>query len=254
MSLYDYIWKIMLRKIPYEKEGTRYTAEVQTWKTPVDIDEIARQIIYDGSEIKYATLMNIINRYEELIGENLCRGKRVQTPNFLITPQVTGIWPSPVASFDPKVHQRTVKATPTLALRKLLERVGVQKEGIKDHNAHISLVINLATGLHNHHMLPDDDLSLEGKNIKVTKEDSDSGVFFINENKQLTAVEHHFVINTPTQVVIRVPANLAPGTYRLMIRTHFIRGGKQKSKELHTIFYPHPLTVDAPDALNNDPV
>ena len=26
MSLYDYIWKIMLRKIPYEKEGTRYTA------------------------------------------------------------------------------------------------------------------------------------------------------------------------------------------------------------------------------------
>ena len=26
MSLYDYIWKIMLRKILYEKEGTRYTA------------------------------------------------------------------------------------------------------------------------------------------------------------------------------------------------------------------------------------
>lgn len=26
MSLYDYIWKIMLRKIPYEKEGIRYTA------------------------------------------------------------------------------------------------------------------------------------------------------------------------------------------------------------------------------------
>lgn len=98
MSLYDYIWKIMLRKIPYEKEGTRYTAEVQTSKTPVDIDEIARQIIYDGSEIKYATLVNIINRYEELIGENLCQGKRVQTPNFLITPQVTGIWPSPVTA------------------------------------------------------------------------------------------------------------------------------------------------------------
>ena len=26
MSLYDYIWKIMLRKIPYENEVTRYTS------------------------------------------------------------------------------------------------------------------------------------------------------------------------------------------------------------------------------------
>ena len=32
MSLYDYIWKIMLRKIPYEKEGTPQVTGI--WPSP----------------------------------------------------------------------------------------------------------------------------------------------------------------------------------------------------------------------------
>lgn len=246
MSPYKYFWKILLRKIPYEKEGNRYTAEVQTRKQPVDIDEIARQIMQEGSEIKYATLLNIINRYEELIGENLQQGKRVQTPNFLITPQVSGVWPSSMAYFDPEVHQRTVSAVPTLSLRKLLERIGLEKLGTKEHNAHIGVVDNLTTGLKDYRILPGDDLDLVGRNIKVTEEDADSGVFFISEDNREIAVTHRYVLNTPARVMVRVPDGLVPGPYRLMIRTHFIRGGKQRSNELHTIVYSHPLTVDPP--------
>lgn len=251
MSLYDYFWKILLRKIPYEKESNRYIAEVQTRKLPVNADEIARQIMHEGSEIKYATLLNIINRYEELIGENLQKGNRVQTPNFLITPQVNGIWPSSVAYFDPEVHQRTVSAVPTLALRKQLERIGIEKLGTKEHTAHIGVVDNLTTGLKNYCILPGDDLSLTGRNIKVTEEDADSGVFFISDDNREIAVEHRFVMNTPTRLVVRVPNGLIPGSYRLMLRTHFIRGGKQRSNELHTISYSHPLIVD-PSADRND--
>lgn len=34
MSLYDYIWKIMLRKIPYEKEGTATPQVTGIWPSP----------------------------------------------------------------------------------------------------------------------------------------------------------------------------------------------------------------------------
>lgn len=243
MSLYDYFWKIFLRRIPFEKEGSRYIAEVDTIKKPVDVAELARQIVSEGTENEYETILSIINRYEDQILENVRAGRRVQTPNYLITPRVNGVWPTAATHFDPEVHQRTISITPSLRMRRMLKKIGVELLGEKKNDAYIFRVIDEATGLHDNTITAGDTISLEGKNIKITTEDDDSGIFFIHDDGTETPVTRRLTNNEPRLLIAHVPAELPPGSYQLQIRTHYTKGGQKRCKMLKTIIYPALLTV-----------
>lgn len=243
MSLYEYFWKIFLRPIPFEKEGDRYIAEVHTIKKPVDTTDLVRQIMSEGTENEYETILSIINRYEDQILKNVCAGRRVQTPNCLITPRVNGVWPTAATRFNPDVHQRTVNITPSLRMRRILEKIGVELLGEKKSDAYISRVTDEATGLRDNTITAGDTISLEGRNIKVTSEEDDSGIFFLHPDGTATPVTRRLTANEPSRLIVHVPAQLQPGSYQLQIRTHYTKGGNKRCKMLKTITYPHLLTV-----------
>lgn len=246
MNYLKHIWRIFLRRIPFEKEGNRYMAEVDLIHEPVDIHKIARQIIDSGSEFQYETIVNIASQYEDMIFENIMKGRRVHTPNLYILPRVNGVWPYKTAKYNPKEHQATISVVPSNKLRQALRTIGLDILGDRNNKAYIARIIDDITQRHDNTVTSGDIITLEGTNIKITDEDPDTGIFFLHPDGTETMVKHRLIFNEPKRLVSYVPRELSPGEYQVIVRTRYTNGGIRKCKTLKTIVYPYPVTVCLP--------
>jgi hypothetical protein len=77
--------------------------------------------------------------------------------------------------------------------------------------------------------------------LKITPDDENLGIFFVNEVGESSEVTHRLKVNNPKRVITRVPT-LAPGTYRIYVVTRF-SNSSTLLKEKRTIEYDRPLTV-----------
>ena len=70
MAIYTKFWKVWLRLNLLTKDvDNDYTAEVSTMKNSLRNEDIAQRIVDEGSEIKYDTLLSIINQHDRIIRE-----------------------------------------------------------------------------------------------------------------------------------------------------------------------------------------
>lgn len=219
-------WKVWLRENLLTKDvDNDYIAEVSTEKNTLRNEDIARMIVEEGSEIKYDTLLSVINQHDRIIRTALQRGYSVQTQTCRFTPRVSGTWIGTSAQFDPTVHKVTLDITPSAEMRDALADVGVEVLTVKDSGAVIGLVTDTATGLTDGTITAGDDILIEGTKIKVSPLDEEGiGVFFVSAEGVATKVTRRLTQNDPSKVIARVPAGLAAGEYRLRIVTRFTMG------------------------------
>ena len=77
MAVYEFFWKIWLRLNLLTKDvDNDYTAEVSTMKNTFRNEDIARAIVVEGSEIKFDTMLSIINKHDRIIREKVQRTDR----------------------------------------------------------------------------------------------------------------------------------------------------------------------------------
>ena len=99
MAVYEFFWKIWLRLNLLTKDvDNDYTAEVSTMKNTFRNEDIARAIVVEGSEIKFDTMLSIINQHDRIIREKVQQGYSVLTETCQFTPRVSGSWLSPSIS------------------------------------------------------------------------------------------------------------------------------------------------------------
>ena len=80
MANYTKFWKVWLRLNLLTKDvDNDYTAEVSTMKNSLRNEDIAQRIVDEGSEIKYDTLLSIINQHDRIIREAVADGYSVLT-------------------------------------------------------------------------------------------------------------------------------------------------------------------------------
>ena len=73
-------WKVWLTPNLLTKDiDNDYIAEVSTSKQTLRNEDIAQRIVDEGSEIKYDTLLSIINQHDRIIREAVCDGYSVLT-------------------------------------------------------------------------------------------------------------------------------------------------------------------------------
>lgn len=216
-------WKVWLRENLLTKDvDNDYIAEVSTEKNTLRNEDIARMIVEEGSEIKYDTLLSVINQHDRIIRTALQRGFSVQTQTCRFTPRVSGTWLGASAQFDPTVHKVTLDITPSAEMRAALADVGVEVLTVKDSGARIGLVTDTATDLTDGSITAGDDILIEGTKIRVSPLDEEGiGVFFVSTEGVATKVTRRLTQNDPSKVIARVPAELEKGEYRLRIVTRF---------------------------------
>lgn len=242
--MYNHHWKTYLRRNCLETKKTNFLADVAYARPTLKQADLARLIGEEGCEIREETILDIIGRYESMIRRMLLEGHCVLTPNCRMMPRVLGLWETPDSPFDPEKHRRSLDLFPTADMRKELEYVGIDVLGMReDFRTGIARVTDSATGEVNRRITPGDDVVLEGERLKVTVDDTDAGVFFIAGDGTEYRVTRRLSLNYPNRVVVRVPAGIPPGKYKVTIRTRFTPGGKCMQKELQETSSTFPLLV-----------
>jgi hypothetical protein len=245
----NYFWKVWLRPNLLTLDvDNDYLAEVSTIGNTLRNEDIARLIGEEGSEIKYDTLLSILNQSDRIKREKLAEGSSVLDGVCHCTPRVLGNWIGSAPVHKPEEHRITIEAIPSTEMRKKLEQVGLEILGVKDSGAYIGCVTDLATGKTNGTITPDEDILIEGDKIKIFPEDeSGLGVFFTPDNASPIPVSHTLSQNGPKRIIARVPKGLVEKRdYRLEIVTRF-SSGHLLLKDPRTIVYETKLHVGGDD-------
>ncbi len=244
MSVFRFFWKVWLRLNLLTKDvDNDYVAEVSlTGKKALRNADIARLIKEAGSELKYETLLSILDQSDRIIREQVQAGHSVLTGCCQYSPRVAGTWIGANAKFDPAVHKITLDIIPSAEMRVALKEVGVEVLGVKEGGAFIGLVTDTATGLTDGTITPGDDILAEGDKLKVAPADETGlGVFFISETGTTIPVTRRLTQNDPKKLLARVP-DLAPGQYTLRVVTRFSNSSTLLT-EPRTIDYDRLLIV-----------
>ena len=201
----------------------------------------------EGSEIKYDTLLSIINQHDRIIREAVCDGYSVLTGVGQYSPRVTGSWIGKSANFDPSVNKLTLDMVLSKEMRDALATVGVEVLGVKEGGgASIGLVTDTLTEATDGTITPGEDILIEGTKIKIAGDPDLCGVYFIPRDapeETIYKVERRLTQNNPSSIIARVPATLQPGAYTLRIVTQYTNSGSTLLKEPRTIEYELLLVV-----------
>ena len=235
-------WQYYLKDNPLTKDDSNdCVAEVNIQDT-LRNEDIAQQIIDEGSEIKKDTLIYVFNQRDRIVFDCLKSGQSVLNHFYQLLPRITGPFASKAAAFDAKIHKLAIDMILTSYGRKELELVTVESLGPKQQVAYISLVTDTLTDLTDGSITPNDDIRVTGSLIKVAGDDPEVGVYFVPEDGSTPVkVTRKLTQNDPSQLLVRVPA-LADGKYTLRIVTQF-SVSKYLLKETRTLEYEHLLTV-----------
>lgn len=243
MSNIKFYWKVWLRLNFLTKDvDNDYIAEVSTVGNTKRNVDIAQRIINEGSEIKYDTLLSILNQRDRIERNMLQEGNSVQTGNVKLSPRVSGSWLGANAKYDASAHKITLDTTITAEMRSALTEVGLETLGAKDIGGYIGLVTDTATGLTDGTITPNDDILIEGEKIKIAPVDEAGlGIFFIDSAGASTQVTRRLTQNDPKKLLARVPS-LPAGEYTLQIVTRFSNGSTLVN-DARTIEYGKKLIV-----------
>ena len=158
-----YTWSVTLRPNAFTPDNDRdQLADVVPAGTKRD-EDIADEIVADGSEIKRETILNILAlRNKKVLGYALA-GYNYSNDVEQMSPRVNGVFEDINAAFDPNIHKCVIDITAGAALRSELANVAVKVTGTKEAGgAKIGAVANSATGEKDGTIPVGDDIIIEG--------------------------------------------------------------------------------------------
>jgi hypothetical protein len=239
----EYIWKIRLRlNFLTQDVDNDYTGEVSTIGHTVRNEDIAARIVKERSELRYETILAILNERDGIVLESVLGGSSVQDGVVHIAPSITGLWTGSDRTVDPARQKPAVSISPTAALRDGLSNVKMEILGVKDSGAYIGLVTDAATKAVDGHITPGGIAVITGDKLRITPADNpEMGIFFVDESggkMQVTQLSQ----NDPKRLTVLVPS-LPAGTYTLQVVTRFSNGSTLLNVA-RTIVYDTPLVVE----------
>jgi hypothetical protein len=239
----EYIWKIRLRlNFLTQDVDNDYSGEVSTIGHTVRNEDIAARIVKERSELRYETILAILNERDGIVLESVLGGSSVQDGVVHIAPSVTGVWTGSDRTIDPTRQKPAVSISPTAALRDGLSNVKMEILGVKDSGAYIGLVTDAATKAVDGHITPGGIAVITGDKLRIAPEDNlDMGIFFVDESGGKTQVTQ-ISQNDPKRLTLLVPS-LPAGTYTLQVVTRFSNGSTLLNVA-RTIVYETPLIVE----------
>jgi hypothetical protein len=243
-SVIQFLWKVWLRlNLLTPDVDNDYVGEVSTTGRTIRNTEIAAAIVEEGSEIKFDTIISILQQRDRIVRHKLQEGCSVQDGVSRISPRVSGVWHGQNAKFDPATHRITVDMSAAPELREALTRVGVEVLGVKEGGGIIGLVTDAATGKIDGTVTRGDDIIITGEKIRIAPDNTDPYGVFVrsSETGEAHRITHRLVQNDPKKVIARLP-NVPAGLYTLEIVTRFCGGGRLLN-EARTITYDVVLNL-----------
>ena len=183
----------------------------------------------------YEDLVEGVRQFFDEAAYQLCDGFAVNTGYYSVHPNVGGTFNSTSEIHDHSKHPITFRFRTGKKLRRLIEHIAVDIEGIADTAGYIDEFIDADEDSINAHYYPGNQFILHGHKIKAVGDDPDVGVYFVPVNDpSKTMKATRLAENSPTKII-----GVAPGTgaspVRIEIRTQYSGSGSGFLKTVRTI-------------------
>jgi len=183
----------------------------------------------------YEDLVEGVKQFFDEMAYQLCDGFAVNTGYYSVHPNVGGTFNNTSEIHDHKKHPITFRFRTGRKLRRLVEHIGVDIEGIADTGGYIDEFIDAEEDSSNSHYLPGNQFIIHGHKIKAVGDDPSVGVYFVPVNDpSKTMKATRIAENGPSKII-----GIAPGTgsspVRIEVRTQFSGSGGALLKAVRVI-------------------
>jgi hypothetical protein len=183
----------------------------------------------------YEDLVEGIKQFFDEMAYQLCDGFAVNTGYYSVHPNIGGTFNNTTEIHDHKKHPITFRFRTGSKLRRLVEHIGVDIEGIADTGGYIDEFVDAEEEAINSHYLPGNQFIIHGHKIKAAGDDPSVGVYFVPVNDpSKTMKATRIAENTPSKII-----GVAPGTgsspVRIEIRTQYAGASNTFLKNLRVI-------------------
>ena len=207
-------------------------------------DEIIDLMMRRGTTLTRADVAAVLQVYTEVVGELTADGSAVNTPLFITSFSVSGVFASMSDSFDKARHSVSVNVNAGTALREAVKSVKTEKTAGAITDPYITEAADVVSGAVNSTLTAGGILRLTGSRLKFDAADAAQGVFLVPENGGEAVRCGVVAENKPARVMVMIPADIASGTYYAEVRSRFM-GNSQAGKTLKSGRFGKPLEVAA---------
>ena len=183
----------------------------------------------------YEDLVEGVKQFFDEAAYQLCDGFSVNTGYFSIHPNVGGTFNAVTDMHDHKKHPISFRFRANLKLRKLIQHIAVDIEGIADSSGWIDEFIDTDEDSLNTVYVPGNQFVIHGHKLKAAGDDPGVGVYFVPVDDPAQAVKATRIAeNSPSKII-----GIAPATghmhNRIEIRTQYSGSGSTFLKTVRTI-------------------
>jgi hypothetical protein len=169
----------------------------------------------------YEDLVESVKQFFDEAMYKLCDGFAINMGYFTIHPNIGGTFNSASEIHDHKKHKISFRFRTLPKLRRLVQFIGVDIEGIADTSGWIDEYVDIEENSTNAIFIPGGQFVIHGHRIKTAGDDPSVGVYFVPIDNPSKAVKvGRLAENTPTKII-----GIAPKTEysrnRIEIRTQF---------------------------------
>ncbi|MDR2041610.1 MAG: DUF4469 domain-containing protein [Tannerella sp.] len=241
----DQILNVVLHDNPLTPDPSDRVGTVKlngTWYNTT----IARKIVEQRSELRYETILSVLNVADELKRTAIATGNSVVDGVSHMRPSVPGAFKGDAAQYDPEVNRKTVIMSPTLEMHRALEASKVVVLGPAQTGPVINRVEDLYSGKVNSELTPGRNLRIYGQRLRIAGEDPDViGVWFVAVGEgglRFRVNDRDLIDNLPSHLTVIIPS-LAVGEYFLEVTTQSIGSKSELSKTPRTFRFEIILTI-----------
>ena len=216
-----------------------YSAQTHSVNS-LDKEAVINNILKRGTTLTRTDILAVLNGLEETIADALIEGNNINLPLFNTSFSISGVFESPMDSFDGNRHKLNINLTKGVLLREAEKKVKFEKTNSAAPQPQIQEVKDSITGLYNERLTPGGVVEVRGYNLKIDGDDKSCGLWFIGDGGSEYKAEV-IIENKPARIIAMIP-HLKGDVYRVKVVTQFTVGGK--FLKLPKVFtYPKALIV-----------
>lgn len=188
------------------------------------LKDLMDDIIHPGSGLTEGEVVMVISALERAIQKAIQRGENIDLSFLKSTITIQGVFNHKDETFNPNKHTLVLNWKPGASLYKQLEGITLEKVPAILKRPVLVAFNDLKSKTTDTVATPGRIGTIEGSDLKIDTEDTEQGLFFINDKSVETKVSI-FSKNTGSGLHFEIPETLKAGNYRIEVRNRY-KGSK----------------------------
>ncbi|MDR2148234.1 MAG: DUF4469 domain-containing protein [Tannerella sp.] len=206
----------------------------------LDKEAIITRILNKGTLLTRTDILAVLNGLEETVVEASLEGYSLTLPLFNTSFSISGVFESPLDTFDGNRHKLNINLTKGTLLRKAEREVKFEKTNAATSLPNIQEVKDSVSNTVNEKLTARGVAEVRGYNLKIDGDSPACGLWFIDQNGAEIKAEI-LVENKPSRIIALIP-DLPAGSYQVKVVTQYL-GNAKFLKTPKQYVYPKSLGV-----------